>query len=360
MLDIRDVTVSFDGGRRVLDRASLHVGDGEVVALLGPSGSGKSTLLRVVAGLIAPDNGRVVLDGRDVTAVPTHRRGVGMVFQDEQLFPHRDVAANVEFGLRMQGRPATIRSARVAELLGIVGLAGFEHRRVTDLSGGEAKRVALARSLAPAPRVLLLDEPLTGLDRELHDRLAGEVAAILRATATTSLLVTHDPAEAAAVADRVVRMAELGHVEIVELTSGETHPLRAAILRTGTPSRDVVWTGDERPDTTHLGARADGRLVAISTWMPTGDGEVQLRGMAVDAGQQGRGIGATLLAAGLERAAAGGATAVWANARDSALDFYVRHGFEVVGDGFVTRDTGLPHHKIRLVPLPPPRDTQGV
>ena len=330
-----------------------------MVALLGASGSGKSTLLRVVAGLIAPDNGHVVLDGRDITSVPTHRRAIGMVFQDEQLFPHRDVAANVEFGLRMAGSAGGGPTARVAELLGIVGLAGFEHRRVTDLSGGEAKRVALARSLAPAPRVLLLDEPLTGLDRQLHDRLAGELAEILRATGTTSLIVTHDPAEAATVADRVVRMDELGRVEIVDLTSGETHPLRAAILRTGTPSHDVVWAGDERADTTHLGARADGRLVAISTWMPTGD-EIQLRGMAVDAGQQGRGIGTALLTAGIERAAARGATAVWANARDSALDFYVRHGFEIVGDGFVTGDTGLPHHKIRLVPLPPPRDTQAV
>ncbi len=206
--------------------------------------------------------------------------------------------------------------------------------------------------------MLLLDEPLTGLDHQLHDHLASELAAILRATGTTSLIVTHDPAEAATVADRVVRMDELGRVEIVDLTSGETHLLRAAVLRTGTPSHDVVWAGDERPDTAHLGARADGRLVAISTWMPTGDGEIQLRGMAVDAGQQGRGIGAALLVAGLERAAARGATAVWANARDSALDFYRRHGFEIVGDGFVTRDTGLPHHKIRLVPLPPPRDTQ--
>ncbi|CAN5729347.1 ABC transporter ATP-binding protein [soil metagenome] len=363
MLDVREVTVAF-GGRPVLQGVSLRVDDGEVVALLGPSGSGKSTLLRVIAGLLVADHGQVVLDGRDVTAVPTHRRGIGMVFQDEQLFPHRDVAANVEFGLRMPAgdqRPsATERAARVAELLNVVGLAGFERRHVTDLSGGEAKRVALARSLAPAPRVLLLDEPLTGLDRELHDRLAGELASILRATGTTSLLVTHDAAEAEAVADRVVQMAELAGLEIVELTAGETHPLRSVVLRTGTPTSEVVWKGDDEPTTIHLGVRAAGRLVAVSTWMPVADGQVQLRGMAVDPSQQGCGIGAALVAAGIERSLKAGATGVWANARDTALDFYRRHGFEVEGDGFVTRDTGLPHHRIRFVPLPPTGDTQDV
>ncbi len=353
----------------MLDAVSLRVTDGEVVALLGPSGSGKSTLLRVIAGLVAPDSGSVHIDGRDVTSVPTHRRGVGMVFQDEQLFPHRDVAANVEFGLRMvpPGRrlaPAA-RSQRVAELLSIVGLDGFQRRRVTELSGGEAKRVALARSLAPSPRALLLDEPLTGLDRELHDRLAGELAAILRATGTTSLLVTHDAAEAAAVADRVETMADLGGaVEIVELTAEQTRPLRAAVLRRGTPTTNVVWAGDEEPVTVHLGARRNGAIVAVSSWTQkpfpgtNGGRAVQLRGMAVDPAMQGRGIGAVLLREGLQRAFAGGADAVWANARDTALDFYVRHGFEIVGEGFVTKDTGLPHHRIRVFPFRAAADTQ--
>jgi thiamine transport system ATP-binding protein len=130
-----------------------------------------------------------------------------MVFQDEQLFPHRDVAANIGFGLRMAGIIEPARTRRVAELLELVGLGGFESRRVTDLSGGEAKRVALARSLAPAPKVLLLDEPLTGLDRELHDRLTEEVAMVLRSTGITALWVTHDRAEADAVADRIVTLA---------------------------------------------------------------------------------------------------------------------------------------------------------
>lgn len=208
MLDVRDVRVRFDDVV-VLDGVSLAVADGEVVALLGASGSGKSTLLRVIAGLVHPDAGAVLIDGVDVTAVPTHRRSVGMVFQDDQLFPHLSVADNVAFGLTMAGVPRTVRHARASELLELVGLSGFERRRVNDLSGGEAKRVALARSLAPEPRVLLLDEPLTGLDRELHDRLAAEVGAILRRVATTAVWVTHDADEAATVADRTVQLADL-------------------------------------------------------------------------------------------------------------------------------------------------------
>lgn len=207
-LDMVDVTVAY-GARTVLDHVSLAIEPSEIVALLGPSGSGKSTLLRVVAGLVAIDDGRVAIDGADVTAVPTHRRGVGMVFQDDQLFNHLDVAANIAFGLRMRGADPPQQAERVGELLDLVGLAGFEHRSVVDLSGGEAKRVAVARSLAPLPRVLLLDEPLTGLDRELHDRLLGDLGGIMRAEGTTSLVVTHDVDEAVTIADRVVTLAEL-------------------------------------------------------------------------------------------------------------------------------------------------------
>ncbi len=206
MLDVRDLSIAFDG-RQVLERWSLHVDHGETVALLGASGSGKSTILRIVAGLLAPDAGTVEIDGRDVSRLPTHRRDVGLVFQDEQLFPHLDVARNVEFGLRMAGVGPAERAARVDEMLALVGLEGFERRRVDKLSGGEAKRVALARSLAPGPAVLLLDEPLTGLDRDLRERLADEVAAILDRLRTTAVWVTHDESEATRVADRIVRLA---------------------------------------------------------------------------------------------------------------------------------------------------------
>jgi thiamine transport system ATP-binding protein len=208
VLEVRDVVVRF-GSRTVLDGVSLHVASSETVALLGPSGTGKTTLLRVIAGLLPADAGTVLVDGVDVTSMPAHRRGIGVVFQDEQLFPHLDVAGNVGFGLRMQRRPKAEIASRVDELLDTVGLAGFGTRRVTDLSGGEAKRVALARALAPRPRVLLLDEPLTGLDSDLHERLVGEVRELLRTAGVTALHVTHDRAEARAVADRVVELAEL-------------------------------------------------------------------------------------------------------------------------------------------------------
>ncbi len=207
-LEVREVTVRFDG-RPVLFGVDLDVAEGETVALLGPSGSGKSTLLRVVAGLLPPDAGRVLIDGSDVTRTPTHRRGVGMVFQDEQLFPHRSVGENIGFGLRMQRLPKAAIAARVDELLTLVGLAGYAGRSVQTLSGGEAKRVALARSLAPKPKVLLLDEPLTGLDTDLHERLVADIRRILVGTATSAVHVTHDRAEAAAIADRVVQIADL-------------------------------------------------------------------------------------------------------------------------------------------------------
>jgi thiamine transport system ATP-binding protein len=202
------MTVSFDE-TVVLDDVSLSLAHGETVALLGPSGSGKSTLLRAIAGILAPDSGTVGIDSIDVTDTPTYRRGVGMVFQDNQLFPHRSTLDNVGFGLKMAGIGRSERNERSARWLERVGLAGFADRRVTDLSGGEAKRVALARTLATEPSIVLLDEPLTGLDRELHDRLARELVDILTAAAATTLLVTHDPEEAALVATRSVQLEDL-------------------------------------------------------------------------------------------------------------------------------------------------------
>jgi len=208
MLSVNHVRVRFED-RWVLDGASLTVGSGEIVALLGPSGSGKSTLLRVIAGLLPPDEGRVLWDGDDITAVPAHRRRIGLVFQDHQLFPHRDVAGNVGFGPAVAGRPKAEIRERVAELLHLVGLDGFERRSVTSLSGGEAQRVALARALAPEPRLLLLDEPLGALDRDLHDRLAVDLRHLLQELGTAGLHVTHDRDEAAMVADRIVTVDEL-------------------------------------------------------------------------------------------------------------------------------------------------------
>ncbi|MDQ1465865.1 MAG: thiamine transport system ATP-binding protein [Actinomycetota bacterium] len=192
------------GGNRVLDAVDVAVAAGETIALLGPSGSGKSTLLRAIAGLEPLVTGRISLGGTDLANVPPHRRGAGLMFQDDALFPHTDVRGNVEFGLRMGGMPAAARAARVDEVLTLVGLGALSDRRVTQLSGGEQQRVALARTLAPRPRVLMLDEPLGSLDRLLHDRLLDDLRAVLRASDVPTLVVTHDHDEAMALADRVV------------------------------------------------------------------------------------------------------------------------------------------------------------
>ena len=205
MLSVSGATVAF-GRVTALDGIDLQVATGEVVAILGPSGCGKSTLLRAVAGLQPLDAGEVRWDGEDLAGVPVHRRDFGLMFQEHALFSHRDVAANVAFGLRMQKMDATGRRQRVREVLSLVGLTGFEERQIATLSGGEAQRVALARSLAPEPRLLMLDEPLGSLDRPRRDELTEELRSLLRRIGLTVLHVTHDHDEAFAVADRVAVM----------------------------------------------------------------------------------------------------------------------------------------------------------
>ena len=199
-LSVRGLAVTY-GDLRAVDGVDLEVAAGEVVALLGASGSGKSSLLRAVAGLEDVAAGEVAWDGRSMVRVPVHKRGFGLMFQDGQLFEHRDVGSNIAYGLT--GLPRAQRDERVREMLELVGLPGFERRRVTTLSGGQAQRVALARALAPAPRLLLLDEPLSALDRALREQLATDVRTILRQGGTTALYVTHDQDEAMTVADRV-------------------------------------------------------------------------------------------------------------------------------------------------------------
>ncbi|MER5752860.1 ABC transporter ATP-binding protein [Streptomyces sp. NPDC002088] len=207
LLSLASATVRF-GGRAVLDAVDLDVAEHEVVCVLGPSGSGKSTLLRAVAGLQPLHGGRVSLAGRDQVGVPAHKRGVGLMFQDHQLFPQRDVGGNVAFGLRMHGASRGEQDARVGELLDLVGLPGAARRAVAALSGGEQQRVALARALAPRPRLLMLDEPLGQLDRSLRERLVVELRELFGRLGTTVLAVTHDQGEAFALADRVVVMRD--------------------------------------------------------------------------------------------------------------------------------------------------------
>ena len=204
-LRVEGLTLTFDSVP-VLDGIDLEVAEGEVVVLLGPSGCGKSTLLRAIAGLERPSAGRVWWGDEDLTVAATHQRGMGLMFQDHALFPHRDVAGNVEFGLRVAGMPADQRAHRVRRALDLVGLPGFGDRRVDTLSGGEAQRVALARSLAAGPRLLMLDEPLGSLDRALRERLTAELGALLRRLGQAVVHVTHDHDEAFALADRIAVM----------------------------------------------------------------------------------------------------------------------------------------------------------
>ena len=209
-LEVRDLVVTYraPGGPPVtaVDGVTLKVARGEVVALLGPSGCGKSSLLRAVAGLEPVAAGDVLWDGQSVLTVPVHRRGFGLMFQDGQLFVHRNVAGNVAYGLA--GLPREVQRQRVAELLELVGLAGYGSRPITTLSGGERQRVALARSLAPSPRLLMLDEPLSALDTGLRRRLAEDLARILRETHTTAVYVTHDHQEAYTIADAVAVLSD--------------------------------------------------------------------------------------------------------------------------------------------------------
>jgi thiamine transport system ATP-binding protein len=206
-LDVSDLSVRF-GAMAAVDHVDLAVPAGSVVAVLGPSGCGKSTLLRAVAGLETPASGTVSYDGHDLAGTPTHRRGFALMFQDGQLFEHLDVAANIAYPLRLRHRSRADQRARVRELLVMVGLEGYADRLPATLSGGERQRVALARALAVEPRLLLLDEPLSSLDRGLRERLAGELHDILRAAGATAMLVTHDHEEAFAIADRMAVMRE--------------------------------------------------------------------------------------------------------------------------------------------------------
>jgi ABC-type Fe3+/spermidine/putrescine transport system ATPase subunit len=211
VLKITHITKRF-GDTHALRSVSFDVNLGEIVALLGPSGCGKSTLLAIIAGLESPDQGIVSWGGVSLANTPTHRRQFGLMFQDFALFPHKNVYENIAFGLRMARLPEASIQARVQETLELVGLPSFAQRDTNTMSGGEAQRVALARSLAPNPRLLMLDEPLGSLDRNLRERLVYELRNILKDSQQTAIYVTHDQEEAFVIADRIV-VLNAGQVE---------------------------------------------------------------------------------------------------------------------------------------------------
>jgi ABC-type Fe3+/spermidine/putrescine transport system ATPase subunit len=214
MLSLQNISHAY-GTKTVLHQIHLQMQPAEILCLLGHSGCGKTTLLRIIAGLETQYDGEVIFAGKLMNAVPVHARDFGLMFQDFALFPHRNVAQNVAFGLKMRGIPHKEQAKRVADVLSLVKLHGYEKRDVASLSGGEKQRVALARSLAPAPRLLLLDEPLGSLDAALRERLMLELRDIIKAVGLSAIYVTHDREEAFAVADRIAIM-NAGQIEQID------------------------------------------------------------------------------------------------------------------------------------------------
>src|ERR671914_876322 len=206
-----DVTEQF-GSTMAVDNVSADIADGEFVTLLGPSGCGKTTTLRMVAGLVEPTSGQITFDGQLVNNVPSHKRNIGLAFQSHALFPHLSVARNIAFGLEVKGTPKAEIQDRVREMLNMIELSQYADRMPAQLSGGQQQRVALARMLATDPRVLLFDEPLSALDRNLRDTLKYAILALQRRTRKTAIYVTHDQSEAFAISDRVFVMNQ-GRIE---------------------------------------------------------------------------------------------------------------------------------------------------
>ena len=273
MLELRGISKTFSGAPALRD-VSFSVPRGEILCLLGPSGCGKTTLLRIIAGLEEAEGGQVLLDGVDLGGVPVHQRGLGFMFQEYALFPHKDVYGNVAFGLRMARLRRAEIERRVSEALALVGLSGFEGRTVHELSGGEQQRVALARSLAPRPRLLMLDEPLGSLDRAMRERLMNELRQILKSVGLTALYVTHDQSEAFALGDRVAIMQQ-GCVE-------QIGPPEAVYQR---PSSPFVarFLGMENLLPGHIVAGEAGRVqTALGEWVVRDPGF-----SALEAGGQG-------------------------------------------------------------------------
>jgi len=229
-IELREASRAF-GSVVALDRVSLSIAPGEFFALLGPSGSGKTTCLRLIAGFDHPDQGRILLEGEDVTDVPPYDRNVNTVFQDYALFPHMSVAENVAYGLRVRRVGAAERRQRALEMLGLVRLGELADRRPNQLSGGQRQRVALARALINQPKVLLLDEPLGALDLKLREEMQAELKGLQQRLGITFVFVTHDQGEALSMADRVAVFSR-GRIEQLDTPRGlYTRPRTAFVAR---------------------------------------------------------------------------------------------------------------------------------
>jgi putrescine transport system ATP-binding protein len=305
--------VRFEGATKAfgdvlaVDDVTLEIAAGEFFALLGPSGCGKTTLMRLLAGFESPDRGRILLDGEDIAHLPAHRRPVHMMFQSYALFPHLTVARNIAFGLKAQGRPKAAVAGRVEEMLALVQLEGLGGRRPDQLSGGQKQRVALARALAPAPKILLLDEPMAALDRKLREETQFELKALQKRLDLTFLIVTHDRDEAMVTADRLAvmragRIAQagppaevyerpvdlfvasfLGEVNLFEEGGVGVRPERIALARSEPAAQPKIagriaeagYLGDR---TVYVVETAKGRMRAA---LPNGAGERFATGEAV-------------------------------------------------------------------------------
>ena len=277
LLQLDDIRKTYNGQTFALDGISLSVDAGEIVCLLGPSGCGKTTLLRIIAGLEKKDRGRILFKGRNLDDTPVHERNFGLMFQDFALFPHKSVAENVAFGLRMARWPAARAATRVNEMLALVDLPGHTQRSIFELSGGERQRVALARSLAPSPELLMLDEPLGSLDRKLREELMAELRKILKTVGQTAVYVTHDQEEAFEVADRIV-ILDRGSVQQIDppqtIYKSPANPFVARFLGFSNLLSAQIEPGVPPYANTSIGKLP---LPRVTPAVPSGNGTVVIR-----------------------------------------------------------------------------------